>query len=656
MHDRNESHARPRGATPKRASQDTVNHGASAREDLSATAGHKQTGEAARFDREPKSVASISTRHVRGPSDSAVDQISSPASSTAHAQSTDTSRTDGQTPLTAHGEDSESRFQLATEKDKAAALGHGGHSSENLALGSGNKNDSRALHSDARLSPCSLDHQHQSSGLRLEQHVHRDEEPLDSPSRPKRRRRKSTDRVNIVLLKDLLRARSEEMSLQLTKNGFTRLAADGRPLGSRKDYMHLLFLQQALDNSTQSKLSDLLNNSAKALSTNDWETQTRERLDTAIVKRIYELQQRSRWSLRQPKPYPEPKMPVTHQDFVMQEMKWLQVDFREERKYKLYVARQLAYWCKEWVNADPQDRIALRVSSAAGEADELQDLVKEHASFLQDLPILRPLGASSATTSPKQEPESDEKVITETKEENGQPAAAPAEQAATPAAAQPKTSQLPPLPPEEDFCALFDPEWKPLRARVNAHYAFRPPIGQLPTQGFYEHRKASQWLYEDDQQLRGYVRDFPSNWALIADRMASRTMFPSSLDRRTPWECYERLLNLEGQPQDINGRQYVRHFQWQLEKARSKWNATQVAAQQQLQQQAAGQSQSGQQTQAAILNARFPTPMRVERKTNRRYLALLDAVRKLARKRETVANRPAQSFQGKHSRVYACAL
>jgi chromatin modification-related protein VID21 len=85
--------------------------------------------------------------------------------------------------------------------------------------------------------------------------------------------------------------------------------------------------------------------------------------------------------------------------------------------------------------------------------------------------------------------------------------------------------------------------------------------------------------------------------------------------------------------------QYFRTYQSRLEQAQ-RTVAAQHQAQQQLIQQ---QSQNGQNIPAQTPRRRTNQPIRVERRRENRHLAIIDGMRKLARKRESIAHKQAES-------------
>ena len=56
------------------------------------------------------------------------------------------------------------------------------------------------------------------------------------------------------------------------------------------------------------------------------------------------------------------------------------------------------------------------------------------------------------------------------------------------------------------------------------------------------------WNPLEDAQLKSFVEKYPSNWTLVADSF-NATQATISIDKRTPWECFERWnLKYGGKP------------------------------------------------------------------------------------------------------------
>lgn len=193
------------------------------------------------------------------------------------------------------------------------------------------------------------------------------------------------------------------------------------------------------------------------------------------------------------------------------------------------------------------------------------------------------------------------------------------------------------LSPESSDCALFRPENRHVRDRLHAGHAFRPPSEfPMPSVNFFESRSSSQWLWEEDQKLRTSVKEFAFNWSVVSDQLSFPSAYSSGAERRTPWECFERWVQLEGLPADMSKTQYFRTYQSRLEAAQRTVSAQHQAAQQQ---QLAQQGQTNSQALNTPIRRRTAQPYRVERRRANRHLALIDAMRKLARKRESAAHK-----------------
>lgn len=187
------------------------------------------------------------------------------------------------------------------------------------------------------------------------------------------------------------------------------------------------------------------------------------------------------------------------------------------------------------------------------------------------------------------------------------------------------------LAPESTDVALFNPENKHIRDRIHAGHQFRPPSEfMMPLQSFFECRTASQWTWQEDDDLKKHVRDYSYNWSLISCMLTSKSMFASGAERRTPWECFERWIHLEGLPADMQKTHYFRAYNTRLEMAQ-RTLAEQAANAPPAQPNAAGQ--------IAPIRRKYTTSIRVERRRNQKHLTLVDAMRKLAKKRETTAQK-----------------
>jgi chromatin modification-related protein VID21 len=536
----------------------------------------------------------------------------------------------------------------------------------------------------------------------------------DSAARIRQRKEREKERTKLstVVFPKQQSERSE--SLDLVRQNAGEIVAG---LNDEQDYLFTLFQNKAYTPPRSSTLSTLLATANKALSTPNHLLDYQEQMDCRTLRRIYSLQNANRWPLRQMKRSPESPRCGTHWDVLLDHLKWMRTDFREERKWKIAAAKSCADWCAEYVNSDVEQQAQLRVAAripssdtntkAAQETDamsisqnelvdevvpvshptpdlvpsaeeesvsesladeprsHLRDTVAPAAIFslgtdeftfsmditpaaekmLDELPIYAPVDISPDTKMPifRFQPDADWKteIVPVSKYASGQITFRddkPPKKRSRYDYGQYGVSAMidrVDLSPEQTNVALFRPENKHIRDRIHPGHSFRPPTEHpMPSVGFFESRQSSQWTIAEDDELRRLVKEYSYNWSLIASCLSSPSQFSSGAERRTPWECFERWIGLEGLPVDMSKTQYFRAYHQRLEAAQRTVLAQQAAAQQQ---QAQQQAQQGNNAQAqALVRRRTTQPVRVDRRRASRHLALLDAMRKLAKKRETM--------------------
>ncbi|EOO02802.1 putative myb and hsa domain protein [Phaeoacremonium minimum UCRPA7] len=515
----------------------------------------------------------------------------------------------------------------------------------------------------------------------------------------------SLQEANAQLLKESQANKSEENAVVPSRDQGGSLPSD--------DYFTTLFVDGFTRQSKWMKsIEVILGQAHKTVSTDDCAISLLENQACKVLRRVYHLQQNDKWSLRQPKRCPEPTRPSSHWDVLLQEMKWMRTDFREERKWKRAVARNLADACAEWVASDPEQRKALQVKALipspikgdtsqdpapdsakdaeidflptpvpdlvhTGDAESPMDVDEEindwpvdtiapSAIFaLQDDEVIFGLRKSTMSDqlldelpmygAPLKAPKFDltgsdsdpdahwrRPALPLSKYVEGQMVISSSgppckrsryryeeeeESSGDRVLFDNEPADLSKAGPENKDVALFNPDMKPIRDRLHAGHQFRPPTEfNMPLQSFYESRMASQWTWAEDDELKALVREYSYNWSLISSMISTKSCFASGAERRTPWECFERWVQLEGLPNDMSKTQYFQTYQKRID-----------AAQRVIMQQSqAAQQQVGPNGAVTPVPRRRPTTtVRVERRRNQKHLALIDAMRKLAKKRET---------------------
>jgi chromatin modification-related protein VID21 len=521
----------------------------------------------------------------------------------------------------------------------------------------------------------------------------------EQDSSEKHHRRRST----VVFSRDKDPASAKAYATDL--DGY--LALKGASLDQEKDYLRPLFLHQAWAPPRSRTLSDLISTASKTLTTSDICAVNRELVEIKILRRIYQLQNANKWSLRQMAKYNDPTPPPCHQDFLLREMRWMRTDFREERKWKLQLARNLARWCAEYVAAPEGVRRTLRVQTSSlpvhdtdvmaesfdglAEDDILETIAPNNpptnlfsldydevvfqishtphgTALLGELPLYDPKSDARSTDSSLPLPSRNtlvpvSKYVTgklvpkidspprkrsrfdfeQSDEDTGPPRKRTNSSQSSPFLSPARrSSPRTEIPPEDQEVALFNPINKHILDRIRANHAFRPPTEfNMPAPAFYETRLQSQWTWDEDQRLRHCVRKYSYNWSLIAQDLADQTQssqFMPAPERRTPWECFERWMQLEGLPNDMSRTAYFKTYQSRIEQANLK--ISQAAANAQAQ---PGTAQSPTQTHT-IKRRTSSQPIKVERRKDVKHIGMVDAIRRVARKRENILHRAHESM------------
>lgn len=514
------------------------------------------------------------------------------------------------------------------------------------------------------------------------------------------------------------------------------------PSGSKQqspksdDYLRPYFEAQASEKLNFQPLQSLLQSAHKTISTADANLPIQQTQMLKILRRVQHLQQDNKWSLRQPKRSAEPNRPTTHQDLLIQEMKWMRTDFREERKWKNAVAKNLARDCAVYHEAKnhPAEqallKVKLRRSTRPWKAKELtvrkdcyptmeieipeSDVemmdVNDHPTpdlipsgddssppedFDDDVVDLRDTVAPTAiftladddvvfrlTTSPTSEkllnelplygvplrapqsilptseisPDAHWKrpILPLSKYTEGQMVIIDAGPPRKKSRYEYETEDdddvvvfgerhtQPKLPPENSDVALFNPENKHIRDRIHAGHQFRPPSEfPMPMQSFFENREPSQWTKEEEDELKNKVREYSYNWSLISSELQrgsaqSCTLYNTVAERRTPWECFEKWVSMEGLPQDMAKTTYFRAYTTRLATAERNL-ALQSGSMPTQPPNGGGPSQLPKRQKRSAVAVRVPA------RRNQKHLHIVDAMRKNAKKKENALAKQLQA-------------
>ncbi|KAE8412485.1 hypothetical protein BDV36DRAFT_304827 [Aspergillus pseudocaelatus] len=384
-------------------------------------------------------------------------------------------------------------------------------------------------------------------------------------------------------------------------------------LNEERDYLFTLFQSKAYSPPRGTSLSTLLASAHKTLTTANHHLEYQEQMDCRTLRRIYQLQNANRWPLRQMKRSLEPPRQGTHWDVLLDHMKKWKIAAAKKHRSLLQKKETgdemlgMSHPTPDLVPSTEEDS----VSEGYNDEPPIFSLTQK---LLDELPVYSPVGIAPETNLPtfKEPPDAVWKteILPVSKYASGKIAFLDDEPP------RKRSHQgLLDLPPEQTNVALFRPENKHIRDRIHPGHTFRPPT-EYPM---------PSWTYAEDDELRRLVKEYSYNWSLI-----------SSSERRTPWECFERWIGLEGLPADMSKTQYFRAYHQRLETAQR----TQQQQQQQQQQQGNNNPQS-----LPPVRRRTTQPVRVDRRRSSKHLALLDAMRKLAKKRETMLQKQQHASQ-----------
>lgn len=105
-----------------------------------------------------------------------------------------------------------------------------------------------------------------------------------------------------------------------------------------------------------------LQTATKVLTTKDWKVAREELKLMRAMQRIETLKAGNRWSFKQIKKHRGPARTKTHWDHLLEEMRWLQTDFKEERRWKVATAHQVSRWVMAWHHAEDKSLVCVPVS------------------------------------------------------------------------------------------------------------------------------------------------------------------------------------------------------------------------------------------------------------------------------------------------------
>ncbi|KAI8344610.1 hypothetical protein BC941DRAFT_13442 [Chlamydoabsidia padenii] len=102
-----------------------------------------------------------------------------------------------------------------------------------------------------------------------------------------------------------------------------------------------------------------LQTARKVLTTQDWNLAREELKSIKTVQQIEYLKSKHMWSLKQIRRHTSIPRTKTHWDSVLDEMKWMRTDFKEERKWKIASAYMMGQAVMEWHQAPDKSTVCV---------------------------------------------------------------------------------------------------------------------------------------------------------------------------------------------------------------------------------------------------------------------------------------------------------
>ncbi|SCU93166.1 LAMI_0E13454g1_1 [Lachancea mirantina] len=350
-------------------------------------------------------------------------------------------------------------------------------------------------------------------------------------------------------------------------------------------------------------LVKLMPTAHKALTTEIMNAALNEGRIAVVSSRIEELRRVGLWSLRQPRKFIDPWGPTkpnpTHWQSLLTEAKWMQCDFYEGKKYKMATCAIIAqavmdYWnygkacCVERripgthiSDSDAHNSQRDKEMSTPGEKSPFKELEPEEECQTIDTGLLvngaRKFGEDMQPSDTVQNEGSKNFKLPspfntqislewlnslEKKMFEHLPIYAGIDKSTI---WSDSFDNLPFEPVSKATVTLDDdhfmkiverqivddePSITPFSKRRGMFYGnrrshyLRPP--KAPSLRYLRYRTPTIWLPEDDSDLVKNINTFAYNWELISAHLSPRPnkTYASNIERRTPWQCFERFIQL----------------------------------------------------------------------------------------------------------------
>jgi chromatin modification-related protein VID21 len=365
-------------------------------------------------------------------------------------------------------------------------------------------------------------------------------------------------------------------------------------------------------------LVKLIPSTHKVVTSNMFESALTEGKINVVHSRIEELKRQGKWSLRQPTRFVDPirSQYRTQWDNLLSEMNWMATDFKEERKLRVtscaFIAQSVAdYWKFGKVCCIKRKPIKYIVDDMS----ELIEFPKEEQEEDQALPETSMEKDDDSIDISKllKRPNPEDEIIAPDLPEVSLEDYLDYKETQSPFKLSIDTNEMKPndkslidnlpifssfqnfddyyssaplipvskvvLPVEDEnyynvyFKNIIDdsnviPDQQKglfgFSSQKKISTSIKPP--SPPNLKYLDLRTPTIWLPEDDQDLIEYVNQFSFNWGVVSAHLSKKPTrsYSSNIERRTPWQCFERYIQLNDtfQINDMRGSNTLNAMKW----------------------------------------------------------------------------------------------
>ncbi|WBW73337.1 NuA4 histone acetyltransferase complex subunit Vid21 [Schizosaccharomyces osmophilus] len=351
-------------------------------------------------------------------------------------------------------------------------------------------------------------------------------------------------------------------------------------------------------------LQNDLENAYKYVSTNNWMHAYKEKIVRESIRSVFIAKEKGSWSFRQPKRQKEMIPTKTHYDYLLDEMQWMSIDFSQERRWKIALAKRIVDSVMNYHNTSDKSTVCTPASLSKNKKPLSYNGSSKNSTFSNSpspdfaKTKLDQYDALQMSSPPRNREfcstifSEDVVAITDVKESHKPILNVPTYDPPDTTENQLRASGITyPIVPISRFALaktklksscihterkrLFSerdtisqqsgetitkdkankdtdvtsefPEGNTKKKRAFAPFTVRPPYPPLAT----ENTPEVTWLPEEDELLLLLLRQYSFNWEFVANRLTPSGLYVPKTERRTAWDCFERWIQVDPQAANV---------------------------------------------------------------------------------------------------------